>query len=128
MLLMTKFQREGSMNRVFDDVYSPGHKVQLTWKSTTPAAGHPDKSSPVQMSRELVLWSSTAHKRSLSWINPNSGIRGYHWRHLCLYTNKDSLENISVPDAEFPLSITRMTYAIDMGKPALHFTEEWSDC
>ncbi|MBC5481340.1 hypothetical protein H8F52_25525 [Klebsiella pneumoniae] len=27
--------------------------VQTDLKSTTPAAGHPDKSSPVQMSREL---------------------------------------------------------------------------
>ena len=41
------------MNRVFDDVYSHGRKVQTDLKSTTPAAGHPDKSSPVQLSREL---------------------------------------------------------------------------
>ncbi len=38
------------MNRVFDDVYSHG-RGPTDLKSTTPAAGHPDKSSPVQMSR-----------------------------------------------------------------------------
>ncbi|MHD0409303.1 hypothetical protein ACY15C_25050 [Klebsiella pneumoniae] len=54
MLLDDKVStRKSSMNRVFDDVYSHGRKVQTDLKSTTPAAGHPDKSSPVQMSREL---------------------------------------------------------------------------
>ena len=54
MLLDDKVStRKSSMNRVFDDVYSRGRKVQTDLKSNIPAAGHPDKSSPVQMSREF---------------------------------------------------------------------------
>ena len=50
-------------------------------------------------------------------------------RHLCLYTNKDSLENISVPDAEFPSSISVNNFIQSTwGERALHFTEEWPDC
>ncbi|MEX7665874.1 hypothetical protein AB7B73_26545 [Klebsiella pneumoniae] len=47
MLLDDKVStRKSSMNRVFDDVYSHGRKVQTDLKSTTPAAGHPDNHHP----------------------------------------------------------------------------------
>ncbi|MDY2053910.1 hypothetical protein RKG27_27465 [Klebsiella pneumoniae] len=69
MLLDDKVStRKSSMNRVFDDVYSHGRKVQTDLKSTTPAAGHTDKSSPRANEQGIK---SCGHlqriKRSLSW-------------------------------------------------------------